>query len=185
LLQWQARAVTSFLEIMYGASPGLVRRRQQAGELTIMPRPIDPSRDLLFGLLALQTGLIDQTQLVAAFHAWTQARDRPMAEILAEHGATSTPCVTLVEGLVDEHLRRHGSDPERSLAAIRVGRSTRDRPAQIGDPELDASLAQVGSGSSEHNADPERLPPGKVVQYCVMPWVLWTHRRRRVIDRPP
>ena len=35
----------------------IVRRGQPAGELTIMPRPLDPSRDLLFGLLALQTGL--------------------------------------------------------------------------------------------------------------------------------
>src|SRR5262249_56445151 len=77
-----------------------------------MPRPLDPSRDLLFGLLALQTGLINQAQLVAAFHAWTQSRDRPMAEILAEQGAISTPCVTLVEGLVIEHLRRHGNDPQ-------------------------------------------------------------------------
>ena len=32
----------------------------------------DPSRDLLFGLLALQIGLIEQGQLVAAFQAWTR-----------------------------------------------------------------------------------------------------------------
>src|SRR5262249_30016567 len=100
------------------------RQGQPAGELTIMPPPLDPSRDLLFGLLALQTGLINQIQLVAAFHAWTQARDRPMAEILAEQGALETPCLTLVEGLVIEHLRRHGNDPERSLAAMGLGQST-------------------------------------------------------------
>src|SRR5262249_15979964 len=35
---------------------GILRKGQQAGELTIMPPPIDPSRDLLFGLLALQNG---------------------------------------------------------------------------------------------------------------------------------
>ena len=52
-----------------------------------MPPTRDPARDLLFGLLALQTGLINQTQLVAAFHAWTQAGNRPMAAILAEQGA--------------------------------------------------------------------------------------------------
>src|SRR5262249_4636201 len=95
------------------------------GELTTMVRTTDLSRDLLFGLLALQTGLINQGQLVAAFHAWTQARNRPMAEILAEQGALSAGCLTLVEGLVIEHLRRHGNDPERSLAVIGVGRSTR------------------------------------------------------------
>jgi hypothetical protein len=31
-------------------------------------------RNLLFGLLALQNGLIDQVQLVAAFQAWIRAR---------------------------------------------------------------------------------------------------------------
>src|SRR6516165_2321023 len=121
-----------------------------------MPTPRDPSRDLLFALLALQTGLINQAQLMAAFHAWTQARDRPMAEILAEQGALETPCLTLVEGLVIEHLRRHASDPQRSLAAIGVGPSTRECLARIGDGELDASLAQVGSGSTEDDADPDR-----------------------------
>jgi serine/threonine-protein kinase len=121
-----------------------------------MPRPLDPSRDLLFGLLALQTGLINQAQLVAAFHAWTQATDRPMAAILAEQGALSAPCLTLVEGLVLEHLRRHGNDPERSLAAIGVGRSTRESLAQIGNPDLDVSLAHVGSGSTGHDGDPDR-----------------------------
>src|SRR5262249_31402867 len=121
-----------------------------------MPRPLDPSRDLLLGLLALQTGLINQAQLVAAFHAWTQARDRPMAAILAEQGALEPPCLTLVEGLVIEHLRRHGSDPERSLAAMGVRRSTRECLAQIRDAELDASLAHVGAGSTEPDGDPDR-----------------------------
>ena len=123
-----------------------------------MPPTRDPVRDLLFGLLALQTGLINQAQLVAAFHAWTQARDHPMAEILAGQGAVSATCLTLVKGLVIEHLRRHGNDPERSLAAIGVGRSTRECLAQIGDPELDASLVHVGSGSTEgdHDTDPDR-----------------------------
>ena len=97
-------------------------------------------------LLALQTGLINQAQLVAAFHAWTQAMERPMAEILAEQGAMEAPCITLVEGLVIEHLRRHGNDPERSLAAIGVGRLTHECLARIGNSELDASLAHARLG---------------------------------------
>jgi serine/threonine protein kinase len=124
--------------------------------VTTVLRTTDPSRDLLFGLLALQTGLLNQGQLFAAFHAWTQARDRTMAEILAEQGALASACLTAVEALVIEHLRRHGSDPERSLAAIGVGRSTRECLAQLANPDLDASLAQVGSGSTEHDTDPDR-----------------------------
>ena len=41
-----------------------------------------PTETLLFGLLALQNGLIDQSQLVAAFHAWTRDKGRPMADFL-------------------------------------------------------------------------------------------------------
>jgi serine/threonine protein kinase/tetratricopeptide (TPR) repeat protein len=120
-----------------------------------VPPARDSSRDLLLGLLALQTGLINQAPLVAAFHAWTQARNRTMAEILVEQGALETSCLALVEGLVIEHLRRHESDPERSLAAIGIGRSTRECLARISDAELDTSLAHVGSISREADDDPD------------------------------
>ncbi len=52
----------------------------RSGCLHLMPdyreeRPmaaVNADRDLLFSLLALQNGLIDQGQLVAAFQAWTR-----------------------------------------------------------------------------------------------------------------
>ena len=40
-------------------------------------------RHLLFGLIALQVGLIDQAQLVAAFQAWARDKSRPLADHLA------------------------------------------------------------------------------------------------------
>ena len=40
-------------------------------------------RDLLFGLLALQNGMVSRDQLVAAFGAWTAAPGRPLADLLA------------------------------------------------------------------------------------------------------
>src|SRR5438270_34748 len=48
--------------------------------------PIMPGadRNLLFGLLALQNGLIDQGRLVAAFQAWTLDKARPLADHLAD-----------------------------------------------------------------------------------------------------
>ena len=39
-------------------------------------------RHLLFGLLALQDGLIDQGVLVAAFQAWTRDKARSLADQL-------------------------------------------------------------------------------------------------------
>ncbi len=114
-----------------------------------MARRSDAPGDLGFGLLALQTGLITQTALVAAFHAWTQARNQPMGAILVEQGALDASRRALIEGLVGEHLKLHGNDPEKSLAALGAGPSTRERLAAIGDPDLDASLARVGP--SQHD----------------------------------
>jgi len=43
-------------------------------------------RDLLFGLLALQIGLIDQERLMAAFRAWTRDKSRAIADYLTDRG---------------------------------------------------------------------------------------------------
>jgi len=106
---------------------------------------VEVDHNLLFGLLALQTGLIDQGALFTAFNVWTREKTRSMAEILVDQGNLDAPRRTLLEGLVAVHLKMHGDDPEKSLAAIEAGRSTRDRLAQIDDPELAASVALIGS----------------------------------------
>src|SRR5262249_50772124 len=104
----------------------------------------DAPHDLLFGLLALQNGMVNQSQLVAAFGAWTLAKDRPMAEVLVGQGALSEPRRALLEALVAEHLAMHDGDPQRSLAALGAGPSTRESLARLGDPALNETLAHVG-----------------------------------------
>src|SRR5262245_50650084 len=91
----------------------------------VMSQGNDPSRHLLFGLLALQTGLIDQTALVVAFPAWTRDKTRPLADHLIALGHLDPPHRPLLEGLAGAHLARHGGSVEQSLAAIPAGRSTR------------------------------------------------------------
>jgi serine/threonine-protein kinase len=104
-------------------------------------------RDLLFGLLALQNGLIDQGQLVAAFQAWTRDKARPLAEHLADRGDLDPDQRAGVEAMVGLHLRKHGGDAARSLAAIPAGRSTRESLAALGDPAIEQTLTQLASGS--------------------------------------
>ena len=74
-------------------------------------------RDLLFGLLALQNGLIDQGQLVAAFPAWTRDKARPLADHLVARGDLDAERPAGVEAMVGLHLKKHGGDVEKSLAA--------------------------------------------------------------------
>jgi hypothetical protein len=111
-----------------------------------MARRDDAPRDLLFVLLALQNAMVTRDQLVA-FGAWTAARDRSMDEVLAEHSALDPEEQGLLKALVPKHLKRHGSDPEKSLTALELGRSSRERLARLGDPDVQASLARLGTGS--------------------------------------
>ena len=80
-------------------------------------RPGDPSRDLLFGLLALQNGLIDQAALFAAFAAWTRDKGRPLADHLVDLGhldARAAPSSRPSPAC----MSRHGGDPGKSLAVL-------------------------------------------------------------------
>ncbi|MFO0961127.1 MAG: serine/threonine-protein kinase [Isosphaeraceae bacterium] len=115
-----------------------------------MPSPADAQ--LLFGLLALQNGLIDQGQLVAAFQAWTLDRGRSLATHLIDRGDLDTEQASLLEALVALHLKKHGGDTEKSLASIPVGESTRVQIASLADPDLDETLTHVGASSR----DPDR-----------------------------
>ena len=110
-------------------------------------------RHLLFGMIALQVGLIDQAQLVAAFQAWARDKDRPLAEHLAARGAIDAADRAAVEGLVARHLKRHGDDVEKSLAAVNANRSTRESLARLGDPQIEASIAHFGSKSTQAGDD--------------------------------
>jgi serine/threonine-protein kinase len=117
-------------------------------------------RDLLFGLLALQNGMIDQAKLVAAFHAWTLDKARPLAEHLLVRGDLDADQRTVVEALVALHLKKHGGDAAMSLAAVPAGRSTRESLARIGDPDVEATLGRVGTahpltrdGEADSDAD--------------------------------
>ena len=120
-----------------------------------MPTPPDAAaRDLLFGLFALQNGLIDQSKLVAAFHAWTLDKTRPMADVLVSQGALDAARRALIEPLVTLHLAKHGGDVEKSLAALDAGWSTRRKLQSVGDPDLDASLVHVGKSVPDDPDDP-------------------------------
>ena len=110
-------------------------------------------RDLLFGLLALQNGLIDQGQLVAAFQAWTRDKARPLAEQLVERGDLDVDARSGIEAMVALHVKKHSGDAGKSLASLPVGRSTRERLDALNAPELTATVAGLGSVPTEPDAD--------------------------------
>src|SRR5262245_26271101 len=117
---------------------------------------IAADHDLLFGMLALQNGLINQGQLVAAFQAWTLDKARLLADHLVARGDLDADDRSAVDALVARHLKKHGGDVERSLAAIAAGRSTRESLARIGDPDVGGTLAQLGSAATQLGEEADR-----------------------------
>jgi eukaryotic-like serine/threonine-protein kinase len=116
------------------------------------------AHDLLFGVLALQNGLIDQVQLVAAFQAWTRAKGRPLAEHLTARGDLDAEQRAGVEAMVALHLKKHANDAERSLAALPAARSARESLARVADTDIEASLAHLGPASTQAGEDSDRTP---------------------------
>jgi serine/threonine-protein kinase len=115
---------------------------------------IAADRNLLFGLLALQNGLINQGQLVAAFQAWTLDKACALADHLVSRGDLDADDRSAVDALVARHIKKCGGDVERSLAAVPAGRSTRESLARIDDPDVDGTLARLGS--TQHSDDADR-----------------------------
>jgi serine/threonine-protein kinase len=116
-------------------------------------------RHLLFGLLALQNGLIDQVQLVAAFQAWTRDKSIALADHLVARGDLDPGARAGLDAIVASHVMKHG-DVEQSLAAVPATRGTRASLAALGEPEIEATLARVALGengqATQADYDPDR-----------------------------
>jgi hypothetical protein len=107
-------------------------------------------RHLLFGLHALQKNSIDQVQLVAAFEACTRDKPKSVADYLEIRGDSAGAKRALLEMPAEFHLEAHGKDIEKSLTAVPANRFTRASPVQLGEPEIEATLARLIQGKDGH-----------------------------------
>ena len=93
---------------------------------------VDDDRNLLFGLLALQVGLIDHGQLFAAFKAWSRDKARPLAEHLVDRGDLDGEQRFQLDELVG-----------RSLANLSTDGSNREGVTTLGNPVANGSLTDA------------------------------------------
>jgi WD40 repeat protein/serine/threonine protein kinase len=103
----------------------------------------DADRNLLFGFLALQMDFVGREALLTALGAWVSDKTRDLGQIFLRQGALSGDRHALLEALVREHLKAHGDDPARSLAALSSVGPVRQDVERIADADLAASLATV------------------------------------------
>ncbi len=74
--------------------------------------------NLLFGVLGLQVGLIEQADLLDAFQRWSRDRSGSLAQVLVDRGTLTTEDRATLENLVRRHVEKNGGNLERSLAAV-------------------------------------------------------------------
>jgi hypothetical protein len=116
-------------------------------------------RNLLLGIIALQMDFISREALIAAMHAWALSKKTPLSQILQDQGALSTARRSLLDALVEEHIRLHDGDPQKSLASVSSLGSVRQDLSRIADPDLQASLPHVAAARQDQDADPYRTVP--------------------------
>jgi serine/threonine protein kinase len=75
-------------------------------------------RNLLFGIVALQTNFISRDAFDAAMREWVNNRERSLGEILSTRQILADTDQVLLDRIVERHLREHDSDVERSLEAL-------------------------------------------------------------------
>src|SRR4051812_10828798 len=122
-----------------GSRPTPIRRSR--------PMSASADRNLLFGILAVQLDFVTKNALVAGMNVWLLDKAKPLGDILRDQGHLSPERLRLLAALVAEHLKQHGGDPQRSLAALSsVPPTLRQKLAGLPDEAVQQSIAQVGVG---------------------------------------
>lgn len=115
--------------------------------MAITPSSYD--QNLVLGMLALQCDFVTQRELIEAMQAWMIQKEKPLGNILLERGAISAELHRSLGALVAEHIRRHGNDPQKSLAAFQPPQGLRDQLRALGDPQVSQIISSLPRARSD------------------------------------
>jgi serine/threonine protein kinase len=136
------------------------------------PTPVSVDRNLLFGILALQMDFISRDALIQAMNAWVLDKHKPLGQILQEQGALLTENREALDVMIQAHLKMHGNDPQKSLAAISSVSSVRNDLQQVADVDVQASvhhLATLRKDEGELYATrPQTTPPLPLSRFRIL-----------------
>jgi hypothetical protein len=142
--------------------------------------PLMADRNLLLGILALQTDFINRGDLIAAMLAWSVAKDRSLEDILVDQGALDPADRDLLRPMVDRHVAKHGG-PEASLAAIGSANPIMDDLMRAGpNPDVIASLGHAPLSLGRRSGDPDARP-----RQAAPPFVRHSEKPASILIRRP
>lgn len=100
---------------------------------------MDTDRNLLFGIISMQAGLIESSEFVETCTLWSARKDASISQLLIERGLINETDKSHVDYLLSRRLEKNAGDLKASLAGIPA--SIRHSLNEIGDPEIEHSLA--------------------------------------------
>ena len=127
---------------------------------------MNTDRNLLFGVLALQTDLIDSSQFADACATWAIRKSVALADILIERGWITTSDKADVEKLMERKLKRHGDDLQATLDAV-ADAGVREVMLTMEDSELRRSIGRLSSVGGHILVDPLIRPSESHTRYTL------------------
>jgi len=116
---------------------------------------LETDKNLLFGVIALQSDLIDTRQFVDACALWSSRKSMSLAEVLIQQGWLNDEDREHVEYLLQRRIAKQGGDVRQSLAAAPV--DLKLALASINDEALRQSILGLEESTSITTAD--AVPP--------------------------
>lgn len=112
-------------------------------------------RNLLYGVLALQMGLITRDDLIGGLIAWASDRAKPLAQVLIERKALAPDDHPHITHAVRRLQEKHQEDPSACLGSLgfEVVQTVQGLLQTIPDPELQASLTHIAARESGRDLD--------------------------------
>jgi eukaryotic-like serine/threonine-protein kinase len=123
---------------------------------------IESESSLLFGMLALQNGLVEQPDLIAAFQYWCKDRSRAIAQFLVEQGALSESDRAKIDGLIRRLAQIQANAAEGTAGIAAAARDVAALPADppYSDRDRDELLASLLARGADDPLAPSDLTIG-------------------------
>ncbi len=119
----------------------------------------DIERDLLYGILAIQTGLVSRDELAAAIHATTnEQRTTTLRQGLDEQGAIAPQDSQLLDSLVERSIERQGGDASRSSAPFTSVEWIRRDLEHLASAAAPRQAQSPGPDGDQATGQPENAP---------------------------
>jgi tetratricopeptide (TPR) repeat protein/tRNA A-37 threonylcarbamoyl transferase component Bud32 len=97
-------------------------------------------RDLLFGVLAVQAGLIDCQQLAKGYHLWSSQRDSSLAEVMVEEGWLTAEDKQHLDHVLERAMEKRAGNAAVTVANV-ADQKVKDVLSSFNDPTISKVLA--------------------------------------------